>query len=176
MNKKGTDERQSPDTLYQLVDPFTLFYFQVMRKATAHDATYWTNTQNSTSHNTCCGLSFEMLCLNHIEQIKNALGISGIAANIFSWFGKGDNRKAQIDMLIDRADMTINVCEMKYHNKPYALTAKDEEDIERKVNTLIEATGTDKSVIVTMITTKGIEKNEHSSCIQKELTLDDLFC
>lgn len=176
MNKKGTNERQSPDTLYQLVDPFTLFYFQVMRKATAHDATYWTNTQNSTSHNTWCGLSFEMLCLNHIEQIKNALGISGIAANIFSWFGKGDNRKAQIDMLIDRADMTINVCEMKYYNKPYALTAKDEEDIERKVNTLIEATGTDKSVIVTMITTKGIEKNEHSSCIQKELTLDDLFC
>ena len=61
------------------------------------------------------------------------------------------------------------------YNKPYALTAKDEEEIERKVSTLLEATGTDKSVIVTMITTKGIEKNEYSSCIQKELTLDDLF-
>lgn len=79
-------------------------------------------------------------------------------------------------MLIDRADMTINVCEMKYYNKPYALTAKDEADIEHKVNTLIEVTGTNKSVIVTMITTKGIEKNEYSSCIQKELTLADLFC
>lgn len=96
--------------------------------------------------------------------------------NIFSWFGKGDSRKAQIDMLIDRADGTINVCEMKYYNKPYALTAKDEEDIERKVSTLVEATGTDKSIIVTMITAKGLEKNEYSSCIQKELTLDDLFC
>lgn len=175
LNRKGSDERQSPDTLYQLVDPFTLFYFQVMRKASAHDASYWTNNQNSTSYNTWCGLSFEMLCLNHIEQIKQALGIAGVAANIFSWFGKGDSRRAQIDMLIDRADRTINVCEMKYYNKPYALTAKDEEEIERKVSTLLEATGTDKSVIVTMITTKGIEKNEYSSCIQKELTLDDLF-
>ena len=175
LNRKGSDERQSPDTLYQLVDPFTLFYFQVMRKASAHDASYWTNNQNSTSYNTWCGLSFEMLCLNHIEQIKQALGIAGVAANIFSWFGKGDSRRAQIDMLIDRADRTINVCEMKYYNKPYALTANDEEEIERKVSTLLEATGTDKSVIVTMITTKGIEKNEYSSCIQKELTLDDLF-
>lgn len=176
LNRTRSNDRQSSDSLYQLVDPFTLFYFQVMRKASAHDANYWTNNQNSPSHNIWCGLSFEMLCLNHIEQIKNALGISGIATNIFSWFGKGENRKAQIDMLIDRADKTINVCEMKCYNKPYALTAKDEEDIERKVNTLIEVTGTDKSVIVTMITTKGIEKNEYSSCIQKELTLDDLFC
>jgi len=172
---RGTARHQKPDTLYQLVDPFTLFYFQVMCKANAHDANYWTNNQNSTAHNTWSGLSFEILCLNHTEQIKDSLGISGVSANVYSWIGKGNDKKAQIDLLIDRADMTINICEMKYYNKPYALTAKDEEEIERKVSTLIEATGTDKSVIVTMIAAKGIEKNEHSSCIQKELTLSDLF-
>ena len=172
----SSEDRKRAEALYQLVDPFTLFYFQVMKKAGAHDANYWTNNQNSHVYSAWSGLSFEMLCLNHAEQIKTALGISGITANVFSWFGKGESSSAQIDMLIDRADKTINVCEMKFWNRPYAMTAKDEADIERKVSTFIEATKTDKSIIVTMITTKGVEQNEHSGCIQRELVLDDLFC
>ena len=174
--KPFTEDRLSPVTLYQLVDPFTLFHFQVMRKADAHDPNYWSNNQNSHVFSTWSGLSFEMLCLNHVEQIKMALGISGITANAFSWLGKGKDRSAQIDMLIDRADKTINICEMKFYNKPYAMTAKDEDDIERKVTSFIEATHTDKNIIVTMITAKGLERNEHSEGIQKELTLDQLFC
>lgn len=166
---------QSASTLYQLVDPFTLFYFQVMRKAESKDPDYWTNNQNSHIYSTWCGLSFEMLCLNHLEQIKAALGISGINANVFSWFGKGDKRSAQIDMLIDRADNTINICEMKFYSKPYALTARDEEDIERKIAIFRESTGTDKAIILTMITVKGIEHNEHSECVQREVRLDELF-
>lgn len=174
--RTGALDHQSPDTLYQLVDPFTLFHFQVMRRADAHDPNYWSNNQNSHIYSTWSGLAFEMLCLNHVEQIKMALGISGITANAFSWFGKGESRSAQINLLIDRADRTINVCEMKFHNKPYAMTAKDEDDIERRVAAFIEATKTDKNVIVTLITAKGLERNEHSECIQKELTLDQLFC
>jgi hypothetical protein len=173
--KPFTEDRLSPVTLYQLVDPFTLFHFQVMRKADAHDPNYWSNNQNSHVFSTWSGLSFEMLCLNHVEQIKMALGISGITANAFSWLGKGKDRSAQIDLLIDRADKTINICEMKFYNKPYAMTAKDEDDIERKVTSFIEATHTDKNIIVTMITAKGLERNEHSEGIQKELTLDQLF-
>ena len=175
LGRNRLDGHQSPDTLYQLVDHFTLFYFQIMKKAVAHDPNYWTNSQNSHTYSVWSGLSFEMLCLNHAEQIKNALGISGITSNVFSWYGKGDEKKAQIDMLIDRADKTVNVCEMKFYNRPYAMTAKDETDIERKVSSFIEATKTDKNVIVTMITTKGIEQNEHSGCIQRELTLEQLF-
>lgn len=175
-SRRSSSVRINPCTIYQLVDPFTLFYFQVMRKANAHDENYWTNNQNSHTYSTWAGLSFEMLCLNHFEQIKQVLGISGINANVFSWFGRGQQRSAQIDMLIDRADRTINVCEMKYYNRPYSMTALDEEDIERKVSALIESTGTDKNVIVTMISAKGIEHNEYSECIQRELKLDDLFC
>lgn len=170
-----SDTHQSPDTLYQLVDHFTLFHFQIMKKGMAHDPNYWSNIQNSHIYSVWSGLSFEMLCLNHVEQIKIALGISGITANVFSWFGKSKGQKAQIDMLIDRADKTINICEMKFYNKPYTMTAKDETDIERKVTNFIEATKTDKNIIVTMITAKGIEQNEHSGCIQKELTLEQLY-
>lgn len=169
------EEYQSPDTLYQLVDHFTLFHFYVMKKVSANDPNYWLNSQNTHAYSVWSGLSFEMLCLNHVEQIKMALGISGITSNVFSWFGKGEERKAQIDMLIDRADKTINICEMKFYNHPYTMTAKDEMDIERKVSSFIEATKTDKNVIVTMISSKGIEQNEHSGCIQKELVLDALF-
>ncbi|MGM9697780.1 MAG: ATP-binding protein [Prevotella sp.] len=172
----GTGKTKNSDTLYQLVDPFTLFYFQVMRKADAYDANYWSNNQNTHLYSTWSGLSFEMLCLNHVDQIKSALGISGISANVFSWAGKGYDRSAQIDMLIDRADLTINLCEMKFHNKPYTMTRNDEEDIERKVDSFKEATKTDKSIIVTMITTMGLERNEHSEGIQKVITLDQLFC
>lgn len=168
-------DRQSADTLYQLVDPFTLFHFQIMKKAAARAPHYWSSSQNSHAYSSWSGLSFEMLCLNHAEQIKTALGIAGITSNVFSWLGKGTDRKAQIDMLIDRADQTINLCEMKFHNRPYTMTAKDEENIERKVSAFIEATKTNKNVIVTMITAKGIEKNEHSGCIQKELMLEQLF-
>jgi hypothetical protein len=173
--KSSSFSRQSADALYQLVDPFTLFYFQVMRNADANDSNFWSNCQTSHFFSTWSGLSFEMLCLNHSEQIKDALGISGVSANVFSWFGKGENRAAQIDMLIDRADSTINVCEMKYYNKPYLMTAADQEDIERKLSTFVESTGTDKNIIMTLITLKGLDRNEYSECIQRELTLDDLF-
>lgn len=172
---RGTDERQSPDTLFQLVDPFTLFHFQVMRKAGTRDAHFWSNNQNSNAFNTWSGLAFEMLCLNHVDQIKGALGISGVSSEVFSWFGKGEHRSAQIDMLIDRADKTINLCEMKYLSHVYAMTAEDEDDIERRVAALRESTGTEKNVIVTLITTKGLNRNEHLECVQRVVTLEELF-
>lgn len=174
--RMGISGGKNTDTLYQLIDPFTLFHFQVMRRADSSDANYWSNNQNSHVFSTWSGLAFEMLCLNHVEQIKVALGISGITTNVFSWFGKGDNRSAQIDMLIDRADNAINLCEMKFYSKAYPMSVKDEEDIERKVSTFLEATKTNKTIIVTMITDKGLERNEHSECIQKVVTLDQLFC
>lgn len=168
--------RHRPNSLYQLVDPFTLFHYQVMLKTNTRDENYWSNHQNTPVYNTWSGLAFEMLCLNHSEQIKRILGISGISSNVLSWFGKVTDRSVQIDMLIDRSDRTINLCEMKFYNKPYALTAKDEDDLEAKVSTFISATGTNKNVILTMITCKGLERNEHAEIVQKELVLDELFC
>ena len=127
---------------------------------------------------TWSGLAFEKLCLNHEEQVRAALGVSGVSAEVFSWFSKAKEkvpkaRGAQIDMLIDRADKTINVCEMKFLDEPsggaerwstpYSMSAKDEEDIERRVSALRRETGTDKQVIVTLITTKGLVRNRRTS-------------
>ena len=109
-----------------------------------------------------------LVCLNHEEQVRAALGVSGVSAEVFSWFSKAKEkapkaRGAQIDMLIDRADKTINVCEMKFWSTPYLMSAKDEEDIERRVSALRRETGTDKQVIVTLITTKGLVRNRRTS-------------
>lgn len=131
--------------------------------------------QNSHIFSTWSGLSFEMLCLNHEEEIKISLGISGISCNIFSWIGSNGQNVAQIDLLIDRSDNVINLCEMKYSSIPYRMSEKDEISIERKIDAFIQSTHTDKSIIVTMIAAKGLENNEYSGCIQKQLTLSDLF-
>ncbi|MGN1173296.1 MAG: ATP-binding protein, partial [Muribaculaceae bacterium] len=144
-------------------------------RAQAQDPNYWTNNQNTHVFSSWSGLAFEMLCLNHFEQIKMALGITGITSNVFSWFGKGISCAAQIDMLIDRADRAVNICEMKYYSKEYALTSADEEDIERKVTAFSEATNTDKALIVTLISARGIVQNLHSACVQKQITLEQLF-
>lgn len=172
--RKGDEERHSPDCLYQIVDPFTLFHYQVF-VGHSRDAHYWSGEYNSPKHSTWAGLGFEMLCLNHAEQIKKALGINGIHAEVMSWFGKGENRSAQIDMLIDRADGHLNLCEMKFYRGAYAMTQKDEDDIERKIRVLQEATKTDKSIIVTMITREGIKRNEHANIVQREVGLEELF-
>lgn len=116
-----------------------------------------------------------MLCLNHSEQIKRILGIAGIQTEVLSWFGKGEYSKAQIDMLIDRADDCINLCEMKYYNDELRLTQQDEDDIRRKMNVFYEQTGTRKQIITTIITAHGLAHNVHSGCIQQELTIEDII-
>lgn len=129
----------------------------------------------SHEHSTWAGLSFEILCFNHIEQIKQVLSIGGVRTETQSWFGKGEMRNAQIDMLINRADDCVNLCEMKYYADAFAMTQADEDNIRRKVCVFQEQTGTQKHIMVTMITAHGLVHNCHSGIIQSELTLDDMF-
>lgn len=173
--RRGISVGQSPDTLFQLIDPFTLFHFQIVNKATPGDPNFWTNSQNTHLFSSWSGLAFEMLCLNHLDQIRAALGISGITASAYSWIGKGEHRAAQIDLLIDRADHTINLCEMKYYARPYAMTAADQRAIDDKVTAFLQATSTHKALIVTLITADELIPNRYSDGIQKHLTLAQLF-
>ena len=118
-----------------------------------------------------------MLCLNHIEQIKCALGIAGVQSNICSWkdSGRTEGRGAQIDLLIDRADLTVNLCEMKYSPVKYSITKSDYDNFTNKIDLLFRVTGTKKSVIFTMITPNGIVSNHYSGLVQAVITIDDLF-
>lgn len=117
----------------------------------------------------------EMLCLNHIESIKQSLGISGVQTIVCSWRSNKTEKSAQIDLLIDRKDEIINLCEIKFYNGPFEISKEYEEKLQNKISTFLEETKTKKSLILTFITSFGIKENKHSDIVQKQITMDDLF-
>lgn len=166
------------NALYQLIDNFTLFYFQFM-DGEPNDEHFWANQINTPRINTWQGLAFERVCFEHIYQIKQKLGISGVQTDINSWYCKGDKEKgikgAQIDLLIVRKDQVINLCEMKYSNSEYSISAGDDENIRNKIVDLVNVTNTKSAIYPTLITTYGIVDNEYAGNIQSVVTMDDLF-
>jgi len=104
------------------------------------------------------------------------LKISGVNSVYGSWIHKNVVDGAQIDLLIDRDDNVINLCEMKLYNTGFTIDKKYAADIARKVNAFTASTQTKRSIFVTFITTYGLVKNEYSiQLVQSELTIDHLF-
>ncbi len=173
--KSEADKRQKRDTLYQLVDFYTLFYFRFISNNLYNDEAFWTNSLNTPIYNTWCGLSFEMLCLSHIKEIKTALGISGVQTIACAWRSTTTSDGAQIDLLIDRKDDAINLCEMKYSKGEFEINKDYSEKLDNKVNRFIEESSTKKSVMLTLITTFGVKTNMYSGHVQSQIVLDNLF-
>lgn len=165
------------DTLFQLTDAFTLFHFHFTNANKYHDEFFWTHSLNSPRYRAWSGYAFEILCLNHITQIKKALGISGIQSRACCWVGKNNNKNkgAQIDLVIDRADQTVNICEMKFSRSAYEITKSDDANFENKLNTFLEQTQTTKSLMMTMITSFGIKPNKYIGNIQNQVIMENLF-
>ena len=123
-------------------------------------------------------MSFEAICLKHIPQIKKALGISGVHSEESPWRYSGTKNAegAQIDLLIDRADRTINVCEMKFYTAEFTIDKAYATELDRKMHVLREQTKTKKSLFLTFITTYGVKKNEYSDrLVHNSLTMDLFF-
>lgn len=165
------------DAIYQLIDCYTLFYYQFIQKAYNTDDEYWIKLMRTPTYNTWCGLAFERVCLLHSRQIKAALGISGIMANIFSWHIKANetNPGVQIDLLIDRSDNVINLCEMKYAPNGYIMTAAALNNINTKVAVLQQHVSARKFISPVLITSNGIIRNKYSEAIQQSVTAEQLF-
>ncbi len=172
-NTFGKKERFS---LFQLVDFYTLFYLKFIEKAPKNTDNYWINSFDSPKFRAWSGYAFELLSLVHITQIKKALGISGVESTAYSWKSKNTDNGAQIDLIIDRKDMVINICELKFSVGEFTITKSYARNLRNKLETFRAETKTRKSVMITMVTTFGIKQNEHSlGLIQNELKLDDLF-
>ena len=166
------------DALYQLLDNLVLFYFKFLKDKRINDEHFWSNNYLSPKHNSWAGLAFEHLCLQHIQQIKQALQIGGIFSNTYSWIHRPNAvhpEGAQIDLLIDRADNVINLCEIKYSKGPFAPDKAFIDELNRKRQIFSEVTKTRKSIHLTLITTDGIADNGYAREIQSFVTLDDLF-
>ena len=170
-------DKKSKQAIYQLIDNYTLFYFKFIQQNENNDEHFWSASIDSAMHRAWSGLAFERLCMAHTQQIKVALGISGVLSNVYSWRKEADEMSdgAQIDLLIDRNDQVINLCEMKYSLSEYAIDAEYEQKLRNKKSAFIDATNTRKAVHLTMVTTFGIKANAHSGIVQNEVKLDDLF-
>ncbi|MBR3221105.1 MAG: hypothetical protein IKF72_02650 [Kiritimatiellae bacterium] len=169
--------KRTRDSIYQLMDNFTLFHFKFLRGATSDDG-FWQSTALSHARATWKGLSFERLCLQHVRQIRMALGISGIHVEAYAWSHAPDETcpvGAQIDLLLDRSDGVINVCEMKFSPEIFVIDAKTEEGLMRKLAVFSSVTRTRKAVHLTMVTPFGMLRNAHSGRVQTEVVLNDLF-
>jgi predicted AAA+ superfamily ATPase len=161
--------------VYQLVDSFSLFHVRFIRGKKPKNPRFWTSNLESPSLQAWKGYAFEQVCVSHSEQIKQALGIAVISSEISSWRSRHSSPGAQIDLLIDRKDGIINLCEMKYCKAEYAISAKVEQQLRNKVAVFEAETCTKKAVHITMVTTYGVAKNNHAGTIQSEVTLEDLF-
>jgi hypothetical protein len=161
--------------LYQLTDPFSLFHLRFMRGKRPRNQRFWTSNLDNPSLSAWKGYAFERVCLSHYEQIKQTLGIASISTEMSSWRSRKSSPGAQIDLLFDRKDDIINLCEMKYSKAEYVINAKEEVSLRNKIAVFEAETRTKKAVHQTMVTTYGIVENKHSGIVHSEVTLDDLF-
>jgi hypothetical protein len=124
------------------------------------------------------GYAFENICMMHINQVKKALGISGIYSTTSSWKFNGNDALpgAQMDMLIDRADATINLCEAKFTKENFAITKTYAAQLRMKKSVFSQATQTKKAIFTTLLTTFPAIQNKHYlGEIDNEITMDKLF-
>lgn len=169
----GKKER---NRLYQLTDLFTLFYLKQVKENVTEDSDYWLTHIDSPSHRAWSGYAFEQVCLHHIRQIKIALGISGVGVQTSSWIGQEDGKKSgQIDLILDRRDETINLCEMKYSTKEYDITPSYVKKMIERRESFRESTKTKKALHLTMVTVYGVKHNAQWNYIQNEVTSEQLF-
>jgi hypothetical protein len=160
---------------WQLIDPFSLFYLKFMDGNRNRDEHFWSAYSGKGGHNAWSGYAFELVCLLHASAIKAALGISGISTGISAWRGELDGQGAQIDLLIDRADGVINLCEMKYSNDYYTISKQYDEELRRKRSVFAAKTGTRSALFQTVVTTYGLTPNAYSGNVQSVVIMDDLF-
>ena len=161
---------------YRLTDPFCMFYLKHV-KDNRDATTYWQSSFNSPAMLSWSGFAFEDVCRAHIRQIKNALGIGDVTTRESSWVvpGTETERGMQIDLVIDRDDRKICLCEMKFTQGKFSVGRDYAEKVQERIRRTMEYTGNTKPVISVLVTTYGVERNEYSGRFQKVVTLEELF-
>jgi uncharacterized protein len=166
------------ETLFRLTDEYSLFYLKFIETLSKEGVGIWQSFYQTPTFRTWSGYAYESICLKHLPQIKKALGISGVFSNSSSFYHKGAEgmEGCQIDLLIDRDDRVINLCEIKWAANEYILTKSYAADLRKKTALFKHYSATNKQVFLTLITTFRLVKNEHSlGLVDKELSLECLF-
>ena len=171
INKKKT-------SIYKLTDLYSLFYLKFIKPNKKNGKNTWEQLSTKSGFAAWSGYAFENICMMHVGQIKKALGISGVYTTTSSWMFKGNDALpgAQIDMIIDRADQTINLCEARFTKENFAITKKYAAELRMKKSVFKQATQTKKLIFTTLLTTFPALKNQYYiGEIDNEITMDKLF-
>ncbi len=170
--------KQSKDGIYKLTDEYSLFYLHFIVNSRAKNPGSWMKLADKPTWKIWNGYAFESICLKHIHQLKQALGIEGVYTEVSAWRQRGtkDNVGVQIDLLIDRQDLCINICEMKFSTTPFEITKSYAENLRQKLTVFKTVSKTRKTLFLTMITSFGVSNvNQYPGLVQKTLTMDELF-
>ncbi len=170
--------KKKKEGLFRLTDEFSLFHLQFMENNRLEGKNIWQQLSKTQTYISWAGYAFESICLKHLQQIKKALGISGVYATASSFYKKGtdDDDGLQFDLLIDRNDHVINICEIKFYNAEYTIDKNKAMGYRNRMAAFKTATNTKKQLFLTVITTFGIKQNTHSlGLVDASLTMDDLF-
>ncbi len=171
-------QKKKKNTLYRLTDNYSLFYLKFIKPLPPSLDGSWITLSQTQSWKSWSGYAFENICLQHIDKIKAKLGIAGIQSQGFSFLAKGTDELegTQIDLLIDRADNAISLCEIKFYNDHFLLSKKEAEGIRKKRTLFRQFSRTKKQIFVVLITTYGSLKSKHSlGLIDNEVRMEDLF-
>ena len=161
---------------YRLSDFYSAFYLKFLRDSPISEEREWINALDYPGQRAWAGYAFEQVCLSHVLPIKKALGIQGVMTEVSSWKSDKVHGGAQIDMIIDRRDQVINLCEMKFSIHPFTITKAYADHLRNKLAVFQDETQTRKGLYVTFITSYGLNPNSHSqSLVQNEITMDALF-
>lgn len=164
------------ETHYKLVDPFCLFYLKFVDGRTSMDESFWQHGISSQSVISWRGLAFENVCFNHIRQIKKALGISGVISTHSAWSKRADDTEGtQIDMIIERRDNVVNMCEVKFYGDEFAVSRDYHLTLMRRQELLSKMIPKRSVIHSILITTFGLAYNEYSGDFLQTVTLADLL-
>ncbi len=168
--------KQQRETLYRLTDEYTLFYLHFI-EANQNTKNYWLKKYNMPSVKAWQGYAFENICLQHIDGIKQALGISGVLTSESSFYKKSDSHTngCQIDLLINRADNAINICEVKFYDGAFALTEAIIKNLQAKKNIFKEHTKSKKQLFLTLIAADGLTDTKYNMLIDSHLDASAIF-
>jgi hypothetical protein len=174
--------RAKRDSVYWLADEYSLFYLTWIsrqRASVGAETGVWLRKQGTPAWRAWSGLAFEAICLKHVGPIKAALGIGGVETVEGSWEHRPDKTHrdgAQLDLVIDRADRSMNLCEMKFSESEFVVDKAYARELQRKRDIFRETTGTSKALFLTLVTTYGLRENEHSrGLVARSVTIDALF-
>jgi hypothetical protein len=172
-------QRTCRDALYRLADEFSLFYLRWMESQRRHGEGTWLKLRGTPAWRAWSGYAFENVCHRHVTKMKQALGIAGVETTQGCWLHRpteGVDEGAQIDLLIDRRDDVINICEVKFADDEFVIDKDYAQQLQRKLDVFRRVTQTRKSLFLTLVTTFGVRKNSYATdLVASEITMEDLF-